>query len=252
MLIADITDCQGENAEMKLDLSFSSLFPGWKVKHVGVSHPIEAAGNIIDALDAARGVPCIIISNIALRGTGEYSNGVPFCYLRLEENIIIGTPHTFSLLKKLGLASHINQTDVFTVCKEFLNDEAEALRIANSQFRSFEYLPFLAKWLLEKKDVPFEQIEIPKLVGNFVWCTDRFTDDSRQKVNCKTTALELSEIINPAVSKLPFVKRLADVLKGEPAITQGSSGYGSQRFLEIVVQRGSAAKTFKLKVGSKV
>jgi S-adenosylmethionine hydrolase len=138
-----------------------------------------------------------------------------------------------------------------TVCEKFL-DKKEAERIANSQFRSYEYLPLLASWLWKKKDVPYKKIKIPDMEENYIWCTDRFTDDPRETVNCKTTFLELSEIKNKKFSKLPFYERLADVPKKTAAITRGSSGYKDKRFLEIVVQGGSATKTFNLKVGDKI
>ena len=253
MQIVNITDCQGSNAELRLNLRINSLFHDAKVEHTGVSSPLEAGGNIIDSLDAVLpGAPCIIMANIAPRGNKDkYPNGAPFCFAYFENNIVIGTPETFSILKKFGLVSKINETDVLTVCKKFL-DKSEANRITNSQFRSYEYLPRLAKWLSDKKEVPFKEIEIPALAGNYVWCTDRFTEDPDEKVNCKTTALEISEITNQVLSKLPFYERLTDVPKNEAAIVRGSSGYKNRRFLEVVIQGGSAAKTFGLKVGSNV
>ena len=147
--------------------------------------------------------------------------------------------------------THIKETDVLVVCEKFTNKD-EALRIANSQFRSYEYLPRLAKWLTDKKDVPSNEIEVPDLEAAYVWCTDRFTENPEETVNCKTTALELSEIIDERLRQLPFYERLADVPRGEAAIVRGSSGYQTKRFLEVIVQGGSAAKTFDLKVGSKI
>lgn len=257
MQIVNITDCQGSNAQLRLNLRINSLFPNGKVEHTGVSSPLEASGNIIDSLDAVRpGNPSIIMANIAPRGEikgkeRKNPNGAPFSFAYFQKSIIIGTLESFSLLKKFGFVSHVNQTDVLTVCRKFL-DEEEAQRIANSQFRSYEYLPLLAKWLWKKKNVPYKKIKIPDIKGNYIWCTDRFTDDPKEKVNCKTTALNKSEIKNSVLQKLPFHERLADVPKGKAAIVRGSSGYKERRFLEIVVQGGSAAKTFNLKVGSKV
>lgn len=253
MQIVNITDCQGSNAQLRLDLRINSLFPLGKVEHTGVSSPLEASGNIIDSLDAVRpGNPCIIMSNIAPRGDKKKNpNGAPFGFAYFEKSIIIGTLESFSLLKKFGFVKEINQTDVFTVCKKFVS-EKEAHRIANSQFRSYEYLPLLAKWLWQKKSIPSKVVKVPDLEGNFVWCTDRFTDDPKEKVNCKTTALEKSEITNLKFKKLPFYERLTDVPKGKAAIVRGSSGYKEKRFLEIVVQGGSAANKFKLKVGDRV
>lgn len=254
MQIINITDCQGYNAQMRLNVRIKSIFPEGKVEYAGVSinSPIEAAGYIIDALDAlASAKRFIIMVNIAPRGQKKYPNGAPFYFGHLGENIIVGTLDSFSLLKKFGLMTEVNETDVLTVCRKFLN-EKEAQRIANSQFRSFEYLPLLAKWLWEKKNIPSKKVKIPELDGNYVWCTDRFTDDPRDKMNCKTTALKIEEIKNSKFRKLPFCERLADVPKGKGAIIRGSSGYKEKRFLEIVVQGGSAAKTFNLKVGSRV
>ena len=48
---------------------------------------------------------------------------------------------------------------------------------------------------------------------------------------------------------LPFYNRLKDIPDGQVALTIGSSGLGSKRFLEIMQQGASAASTLALQSG---
>lgn len=251
-LIADITDCGGSETQLRLNLRIKSLFPDAHVEHAHILNLVEASGHIIGALQAVKGEPCIVLANVAPRGDKKkHKNGTPFCFQYVGDSLIVGTPDSFCLLKKLRIISHVHETDVLTVCEKFLS-KREAREIANSQFRSYEYLPFLAKWLWEGKDVPSVKIEVPSLEENCVWHTDRFNPYSHQATNCKTTALSVGEFTDPKLIRLPFYKRLADVPKGTGAITRGSSGYGGRRLLEVVVSGGSAAERFGLQVGSKI
>lgn len=76
--------------------------------------------------------------------------------------------------------------------------------------------------------------------------------------NCKTTMLpedvkfEVGSTISTNVGELTCYERLKDVPANETAIIIGSSGLGSKRFLEIVVQGNSAADKFNLKSGSEL
>jgi hypothetical protein len=237
--ISIFTDCQDVNARSRQEIRYSSVITDSVVTCYGVNKEIEAAGSIVDALDAARETPVIIVGNVAPRGN-HYENGCPFSYVKTGNSIVIGTPTVFSLLAKLGLATEVHETDVYTVCSQFL-DEAEARRIANSQFRSFEYLPLLAKWIHEGKDISAKSVAIEPPSESLIWFVDNFG-------NCKTTALEVSELSLKHQS-LKFYDRLTDVPVGENAVTRGSSGYKDTRFLEITTQGENTAQKFGYKVG---
>ncbi|MCR4312136.1 MAG: hypothetical protein NUV56_02515, partial [Candidatus Uhrbacteria bacterium] len=53
MFLSVITDCQDGNARVRQETRYSVLFPGVPTNFMGVSSDLEAAGNLIDVLDAA-------------------------------------------------------------------------------------------------------------------------------------------------------------------------------------------------------
>jgi hypothetical protein len=241
--ISIFTDCRDSNVRARQEIRYSSLVPEGVATCYGVTVDIEATGCIVDALDAGRETPQIIVGNVARRENKKYKNGSPFSYVKIGNAIIIGTPTIFPLLAKLGLATEVYETDVYTVCSKFL-DETEARRIADSQFRSFEYLPLLAKWLHEGQEIPAETVTIELPSDNQIWFVDNFG-------NCKTTVLDRSEL-SESQQALPFYERLSFVPVGENAIVRGSSGYKDTRFLEITTQGESTANKFGYKVGDLV
>lgn len=245
MQITIISDCKDDNARGRQQSRYQALLGDSNQVFIGASTDLQAQGELIDAIDARKGEPAIIVVNVAPRGNKEkYPNGIPFCFHKLGDMVIIGTPNCFPLAKKLGMFGKTFQTDILEVCSKFL-PEAEAKRIAESQFRSFEYLPYLAKWIKEGKEIPCVEMDIEDFGDeNFVWGIDCFG-------NCKTTATDKMSLNNYA--NLPYFERLTDVPKNkEPALTKGSSGYADNRFFEIVIQRESASNLLDLKVGSVV
>ncbi len=256
-LIFAFTDCKDPNALTRLTARLLSLFPDSSVHAVGINTDIEAAGCILDTLDAIRITdrPSIIIGNLAPRADKHYKNGAPFYLGYIGSTIIVATKTCFSLVAKYHLIEKIQETDVETVCRKFL-PEAEALRIANSQFRSFEYVPRLARYAYDKKDIPTIESDIPLLPHNQIWWVDNFG-------NCKTTITE-DELKNRVVDgkvrltlndqkiEIQFYQKLSDVPVGETAIIIGSSGYENKRFAEITIQGKSASKELGIIPGSKI
>jgi hypothetical protein len=123
-------------------------------------------------------------------------------------------------------------------------------RIVKSQFRSYEYMPRLAKWLFDKIEVPsadYSLTEVPD-VPHMVWWVDNFSD-------VKTTMLpedighEVGKVIKTRVGEIPCYDIMRDVPIGQAAITIGSSGIGDKRFLEIIVLGERAGDRFNLKPG---
>lgn len=251
------TDCKDQNALTRLQARLTVLFPNSQIHGVGIMTDVEASGCILDTLDALRisKKPAIIIGNLAPRSDKSHKNGAPFYVGHVGSTHIIATKTCFTLLAKIGLLSSIYETDVETVCMKFV-PKNEAKRIANSQFRSFEYVPLLAKWVFQKKKIPGKQEKIVSTTENTVWWVDNFG-------NCKTTITEdelrkyihanaVTLTLNDKSITLPFYQKLADVPKGERAIIIGSSGYKDIRFAEIVKQGGSASDELKITSGAKI
>ncbi|MFZ5424889.1 MAG: SAM hydroxide adenosyltransferase [Patescibacteria group bacterium] len=266
MFITIITDCKSENDFGRQTTRFASLF-SCTVNTVGVSSflnssvaELEAAGNLIDVLDAGEGKEGIVAVNVAPRGGTQkkWLNGTPFCFFKYEKTLVVSTYEglTLSLIKKLNLIQHVNLTDIPTVMafasSEGLVNKETADYIENTQFRSYEYLPKLAKWVHEGIEIPSKEVSINEIatVPSCVWYIDSFG-------NCKTTLLpEELEIVqgyvNTKLGKIKLYERLKDVPHGETGIFTGSSGIKDKRFIEIGVQRENGSKILNLSVGDEI
>ncbi len=260
MFVSIITDCRDSNEMGRQTTRASVLFPGANIDVVGIRNfsEIEAAGNLIDVLDGATGGDGVIMVNAAPRhGSGKnWPNGTPFGFFTYSNKTIISTiaGQTLSLAKKFGIIDELRVTDLPTVIDAFVKKgkfEPDAQkRTVLTQFRSFEYMPFLAKWVHENEEVPSEIMsldEIPE-APKTIWWVDNFG-------NSKTTLLP--EEIGFAPGKQIVTKvgtftcydRLKDVPNGQAGMTVGSSGYQNRRFIEITVQGKSAAEVFGLSSG---
>ncbi|PIR03536.1 MAG: hypothetical protein COV59_05080 [Candidatus Magasanikbacteria bacterium CG11_big_fil_rev_8_21_14_0_20_39_34] len=256
MFITIINDCRCENAKIRQLTRAASLFDA-SVHFSGVQSDREAAYILGDVLDASEGRKGVVLVNVAPRnGSGKkYPNGTPFGYFFFKDTLVISSIAglTLSVVKKLGITESVRVIDIPEVLSFIKEKEklSESLcdQIINTQFRSFDYLPRVAQWILNGYEIPFEEYSLENVesaLGTVCWI-DNFG-------NCKTNILEKEkqdEISLNGIS-LPFYKRLKDVPDGEAAVVVGSSGVGDSRFLEIVVQGKSAAKIFNLQVGNKV
>lgn len=258
-IINDCRDSATANRKITRVAALTGIFPSFV--GIGDFAELEGAGNIIDTLDASTGQPGIIIANTAPRhGKGKkYPNGSPFCYFSVGESLIISSiqGQVLSLVKKLKLSSTLHLVDVSAVCQAMVSegmlDEWTASQIENSQYRSFDFEPRLAAWLQSGLGVPhtdhafhdFAEIED---AGDAIWLIDNFG-------NCKTTILpgEIHFAEGQKVSTkygiATMYTRLRDVPNGALALTIGSSGYGRDRFIELVIQGQSVQKAFDLRVG---
>ncbi|OGL94783.1 hypothetical protein A2348_04475 [Candidatus Uhrbacteria bacterium RIFOXYB12_FULL_58_10] len=269
MFITVITDCRDANAQSRQETRYAELFPGTHVSFVGVTSDIEAAGNLIDMLDAAGDAEGVVAVNVAPRhgrAKEKWPNGTPFGYLWFKKVLIVCTidGETLSLLKKFDLADRVNVTDIREVMAFGGYDAPTIERAATSQFRSFDYLPRLARIVWEHKRVPCEVLpfsEVPD-AGLGVWWIDSFG-------NCKTTLLQSDIqfeegakreiVLNKLAIEATCYAQLRSVPDYYTGLIAGSSGYGDRRFIELVVQGSSAAKhyqisqkdTFEINVGEK-
>ncbi|HEU4715966.1 MAG TPA: SAM hydroxide adenosyltransferase [Candidatus Saccharimonadales bacterium] len=267
-----VTDCADDNARARQELRFKSLF-GVMPSFLGVSsyNSIEAAGNLVEQLDILTNFPLaknapdsVLLVNVAPRSGDikkKWENGTPFCMFRTGRTLVASTyeGHCLALARDLGITDSVELFDIPTVMKaavewgELTKDEAK--RIVNTQFRSLEFLPLVAYWAWQGRAVPSTTQplnELPSASGQ-AWFIDNFG-------NVKTTLTEKnikfeegSEVTLANGTTATCYRRLADVPSGAVALTIGSSGYGTDRFLEVVIgQTGRASERLGLTVGSPI
>jgi hypothetical protein len=250
MNITIINDCRDENAAGRQKARISGLFGAIPV-FIGVADELEAAGSIIDILDALGGGRHLILVNVAPRGgtIKKWENGTPFGYFHYKETLVISTidGKTLSLVKKFGLTECIHVFDTACVVEELIGKKflsaASRDHVIESQFRSFDFLPRIAASIAAGNSVTSERLCIDSVPSAppAIWYVDNFG-------NCKTTLLpeEVSfrpgEQISTKLGRLRCYRRLRDVPRGETALIIGSSGLEEKRFLEIVAQGENAAK----------
>ncbi len=263
MFAAIITDCKDDNALGRSQVRLSQ-YVSCPITTVGVNGwdaDLEAAGNLIDLLDASEGKPGVILVNVAPRHKSgkKWPNGTPFAYFHYKETLVVISidGQTLSLVKKFNLVNHVNLMDIPTVLKSLQERgvvSAELVdHIMHTQFRSFEFLPRVAGWLLDGLEIPSEKYTLDQVedAPNAVWWIDNFG-------NIKTTLLDFDvdfkagNSIKTTVGELICYNRLKDVPDHQPALIIGSSGLGEKRFLEIVVQGISAEKHFSITSGQEV
>ena len=260
MFITVINDCADDNAVGRQATRVQSLL-GQSPAFVGVGSDLEAAGNLVDIIDAAHGQAGIVLVNVAPRG-GEgarFANGTPFCSFVVGKTTVYASVAglTLSLVKKLGLTDAIEVFDVPTVLAEIVKRKLlphdVAQQVAATQFRSYEFLPRLAHWRNSGIVVPSvrQAIETITEAPQAVWWVDNFG-------NCKTTILpqEIGFAAGKKVNLKPLAQDLScyfalkDAPTTEPSLVVGSSGFGDKRFLEIVLRGGNAATRSVLNSGT--
>jgi hypothetical protein len=265
MFTTIITDCHEDNEAGRQISRLNSLGLG-PANLIGVRSDfsedatIEGGVNLIDILDATEGKKGIVVLNVAPRGNKlEGANGNPFSYFYYKETLVISTTkgHCLSFVGKLQIVNKVNLLDIKNVLsfarKNNLIDENLEYYTANTQFRSFDFVPRLARWLIDGFQIPFSTLSISKNQSSIkpcIWCVDAFG-------NVKTTILSNEFKLKPRqevktnIGSFKYYYRLKDVPFGESAIYTGSSGIGEQRFLELTVQGipGSISKKMNLKIG---
>ena len=266
MHVVIISDCHCDNAVGRQEARVSSLCDVTS-SFVRVSSDVEAAGNMIDVLDAFGSEAGVVVSNIAPRSKeswwlkssfGEFEkryNGTPFCYFWIGNKLVVSTVDgcTLSMVKKMKLVEEVNVTSIEKTVEVMrsnglITSEQERY-ISKSQFRSFDYVPRLVQMLLGDLEPVSETLSIDEIpdIEDCVWWVDNFG-------NCKTTLTEVDGGIiegsdNVKWGNLKYYDFLKDVPEGEVAYISGSSGLGGVRFIEVVKQGGNAALELGLKVG---
>ncbi len=254
MQITIINDCLDQNAKLRQITRTGSLFKNCSVNCFGVKSDLEAAGFLVDAVDAFGGREGVIMVNVAPRNwkAKKRKNGAPFGFFWNKKTLVISSIDglVLSLVQKLGVIKDFYILDIAKVLNlindKELNKDAKR-RIANSQFRSFDFLPRVAYWFIKKKNIPFEKYDLSEIPNspNAIWFVDNFG-------NIKTTLLK-EEIdldaknnatlkITKKPIRLKFYRALSSLPDKTTGLVIGSSGIGEKRFLEIIFQGGSASK----------
>lgn len=260
MFVTFINDSKDENAQARMSTRMASVLE-LPVQTVGVESDLEAAGNLIDMLDAAqRQTGAVVVSVAPRQGDNRKPyNGSPFGYFFYGDTLVLTTIDglTLSLVKKLKLTPAISLIDISEVLNKlgnkYLVSDSQAENIKRSQFRSFELLPMLTKWLLAGEDVPGKEYSLENVLNAtyMVWWIDNFG-------NLKTTVLasdllfEPGKTIDSRLGQFMCYETLHEVPDHQIGLIVGSSGIEDKRFLEIVKQGGNAAWELNAVSGRKV
>ncbi len=261
MFVTIINDCRDGNTMGRQSIRIANLFPGAQIIPVGISNyvEIEAAGNLIDMLDASDGKEGVILVNSAPRQKKKWLNGTPFGYFKYKNVLVITTVdgYCLSLIKKLGLVKEIFLTDVKTVvtkvCELGKITEEERDRIAKTQFRSYDYMPRLARWLMDGIEIPHEVYSLEHVddAPKAVWLIDNF-GNAKTTVFPEEIGFEAGKTLQTKIGELTCYTQMKDVAVGTKALIIGSSGIGTKRFVEIIVLGGRAVDEFKLQTGQEI
>lgn len=247
MFATIINDCHCDNARGRQETRITSLL-NCPANFIKVDSDLEAAGNLVDALDSGLGEKGVILVNVAPRNgeAKKWSNGTPFGFFYFQDTLVISTidGRTLSLVKKLGITDKIQTVNVEEVLGEKI---PEKKYLTQTQFRSLEFTPRLAYWLLSGEKIKTKEIDIEEVpdLGATVWWVDNFG-------NIKTSVLagtDEAERISSRLASQGFevTSKLKDTPEGRPSLVVGSSGLGERKFLEIVINGRNASGELDIK-----
>ncbi len=270
-----INDCRDDDARSRQELYFKALF-GVQPTFVGVGSKVpdlEAAGVLVDQLDilANASTPSVILVNVAPRGSAvkkQWGNGTPFCYFRVGKTLVVSAfaGRNLDLVHAAGLVQNVALLDPPTVTAAAVGwgelTKAEAEAINHSQFRSLHFLPLVARWLVQDRPVPSKIVQLASKVNakGAVWYIDNFGNAKTTLTPADIDFQEGQTFMLADGHRAVCYNRLADVPRDTTALTIGSSGYGSSRFVEVIVQwqdggfhgSNSAEQRHKLDIGSPI
>ncbi|HET9168785.1 MAG TPA: SAM hydroxide adenosyltransferase [Actinospica sp.] len=265
--VISLTDCTDPNAVARQTARLAALFGAAPtvLPLCGADPEGTAALTLLDVLRATEllggaGEPTVVLVNIAPRD-GHWPNGVPFCYFRVREHLVISTlnPRVLAPLRRhLGVEA-VEVTDVREALEAAAAGWAEFTpaqvdEIARTQFRSLWYVPLLARWLVDGRPVPArtevlaeqpEQAPRVAVVDNFGNCKLDVPAE-RLPGYAAGGSVPVLDRVTGETRDVDCYPRLVDVPREQAGIITGSSGYG---FAELVVRGGSAARLFGLREG---
>ncbi len=258
MFTTIINDCKDDNARSRQESRIASLMDTG-LSFIGVDSDLEASMQLIDVLDATEGRRGLVLVNVAPRGghTTKWENGTPFGYFWHGETLVAASVdgYTLSAAKKLGLVNELQLLDTNTTAAQLLAEglitPEAAAHIPKTQFRSFDFLPRAGVYLVQNGSLPsvtYPLTDVPELPPA-IWHIDSFG-------NCKTT-LTLADINTEGTTTtkygdLPHYEQLRNLPDGETGLIRGSSGIGTNRFVEVMTQRGNFALHHGAKIGDSI
>jgi hypothetical protein len=242
-----ISDCSDGNVQARYAARITTVTPqAGPVQFIGVNSDLEAGGNLVDVLDGLAGAEALIFVNVAPRGTvkTKWPNGTPFGYLKWNHAHIFTTIDglTLSLLKRISNTPlEVEVYDIPTVVPYLTHDTVLQTHIINSQFRSFDFLPRVAGYVLGGKTVPTTILQTIPDAPAAVWWIDNF-GNAKTTILANEIAHKPGDLVNLSIDGAPHTiqlyNRLKDLPHGQIGIYTGSSGFGTQRFVEISKQKG--------------
>lgn len=262
MQITIINDCQDQNAKLRQVTRAGSYFKNVSVNCFGVSSDLEAAGFLLDAIDAFEGREGVILANVAPRNgiAHKWKNGTPFGYFWYKKTLVVTTIDglILSLAKKYGVIEKLYVLEIKEVMqvikKNKLSDEVKN-RIISSQFRSYDFLPRAAYWIKKKIKLPKTEFDLSLIpdAPKKIWFTDNF---GNVKTTLDSSAVgerkKITAKINNNEIELNFYKCLRDLKDGETGLVRGSSGVFEHRFLEIMTQGKNTSQSLNVKTGDDI
>lgn len=270
-----ITDCADPNARARQELAYNQLFDNPSLTFLGVdtatskAPELEVAGNLVDQLDVLSRFgsgdrDSGIVAQVAQRGSEiklQHDNGPAFCFFEHKNTLVAATLNNCLVFARdEGLVRDVEVVDIPTVVEAAVQDgrltREEAETIANTQFRSLEFLPLLMRWVKDNRNVPSKTVTLTEDVlppaKPVIWHIDNF-GNGKSNMHPEAIGFEDGMEVELACGKLAVCHtRLADVRTGEAALTVGSSGYGKRKWLEVVVGKGRADTKLSLSVGTAV
>lgn len=258
MFTTIINDCKDDNARGRQESRLASLLDTG-LSFIGVESDLEAGMQLIDVLDATEGRKGLVLVNVAPRGghTTKWENGTPFGYFYYGQTLVLASVdgYTLSAVKQLGLMTELALLDTHTASEAMLAtgfiSEVAAKQIPTTQFRSFDFIPRAGAYIMLGNDLPTTPHDlslVPEL-PKAIWHIDNFG-------NCKTTLttndINLGDITKTRFGDLPYFEQLRNVPDGAQGLVHGSSGIKDTRFIELMAQRSSFARTHQAKIGDGV
>ena len=258
MFTTIITDCRDDNARARQESRIAALCQT-STSFIGVQSDIEASLHLIDILDATEGRPGIILVNVAPRGghTRAWENGTPFAFFWHQETLVVASIDGFTLaaVKKLQLVNTVQQLDTRSAAAAmaaatFISADAAA-HIPETQFRSFDFTPRAAAFLYQKQTLPSTTLsltDVPDLPAA-IWHIDSF---GNAKTTLTPNEISTSDLTPTRFGTLAYYDQLRSVPDNESALVRGSSGMGTTRFLEGMMQRGNFANAHHAQIGDDI
>lgn len=253
------TDCSDNNAKARVFAHLSEQLKqfNFDIAVYGERNVQDIAFNIFSLVSFWKEKKIkgnIVVGNYAPRSE-KYPNGAPFLLTMIEENYIIGNEKTFALLKKIDFLYplRIVEIDILNTLNMHFPKE-DCIKLSKTQFRSLEVLPLIINLIIRGKQIATKECLIKTNFfstaevifvdnfGNIKTSMDR--DDLIFKTNNKNT-IQILDYEGPIPVRYDYLSEV-------PVGSAGFVASGSSRFAEIVVNGGSAADFFNVKVGDQI